>query len=137
MLLEVNAQTPANPSPADAAWQFRVVLTEITAYKRAHAQLLDEVADQQERIEAHATRMRLLNQELGQVMKVFLKELHLPLARALNFLALARRTAQEPPVGSTPWPPPSRRCSSCWPLPPPLSAICACAICGFACTRSI
>ncbi|WP_328774694.1 sensor histidine kinase [Deinococcus aquaedulcis] len=97
VLLEVNAQ-----AAADQPWQFRVVLTEITAYKRAHAQLLDEVADQQGRIEAHATRMRLLNQELGQVMKVFLKELHLPLARALNFLALARRMGQESPVGGSP-----------------------------------
>ncbi|UBV42157.1 PAS domain S-box protein [Deinococcus taeanensis] len=77
--------------------RFRLVLTDITAYKQAHASLLDTTAAQQEQLAQHSVRIRELNQELEQVMTVFVQQLHQPLTRAMNFLGLARteRTPQE------------------------------------------
>ncbi|ACO47445.2 ATP-binding protein [Deinococcus deserti] len=75
--------------------RFRLVITDITAYKQAHAGLLDNTAAQQEQLEVHSARIRELNQELEQIVTVFIQQLHLPLTRALNFLGLTRRALGE------------------------------------------
>ncbi|GGK33787.1 hypothetical protein GCM10008955_29800 [Deinococcus malanensis] len=76
---------------------FRLVVTDITSYKQAHSSLLDEGDAYQRQLQAHTTRIRELNQELEQIVTVFIQQLHLPVARAMNFLGLTQRALGNQP----------------------------------------
>ncbi|MFC4427401.1 sensor histidine kinase [Deinococcus navajonensis] len=82
-------------APEGEAPQFRLVMTDITAYKQAHRTLLDASSAHEQAIQEHAARIRALNQELEQIIAVFLQQLHLPTARAMNYLTMLRRTLDE------------------------------------------
>ena len=69
---------------------FHVGLTDVTAYKQAHQTLLDGNTTQAQQIEAQAAIVRALNQELEQTSTIFIQQLHLPVARAMNFLGQLR-----------------------------------------------
>ncbi|UQN09522.1 ATP-binding protein (plasmid) [Deinococcus sp. QL22] len=87
VLLDLNAEKAAGEFQ-----RFRLVITDITAYKAAHTHLLNDAESHQQEAQAHSTRIRELNQELEQVVTVFIQQLHPPLTRAMNFLGLTRRT---------------------------------------------
>ncbi|MFB9990498.1 ATP-binding protein [Deinococcus oregonensis] len=86
VLLDLNAEKTGG----EFQW-FRLVITDITAYKAAHTHLLNDVESHQQQAQAHSTRIRELNQELEHVVTVFIQQLHLPLTRVMNFLRLIRR----------------------------------------------
>lgn len=86
VLLDLNAEKTGGEFQ-----RFRLVITDITAYKGAHTHLLNDVESHQQQIQAHSTRIRELNQELEHVVTVLIQQLHLPLTRAMNFLGLTRR----------------------------------------------
>ncbi|MFC4639653.1 sensor histidine kinase [Deinococcus hohokamensis] len=90
MLLDLDA-----PAADGDAGTFRVVMTDITAYKQAHRTLLDANASHEQAIQDYSMRVRVLNQELEQIVTVFLQQLHLPTARAMNFLGLLGKTLNE------------------------------------------
>ncbi|GHF54567.1 PAS domain S-box-containing protein [Deinococcus metalli] len=72
---------------------YYLVMTDITAYKQAHRDLLDQTAAYADREETQAASIRASNVELTQVMLAFVQQLNLPLGRAHAFLAMARQSA--------------------------------------------
>ncbi|MFC4638533.1 sensor histidine kinase [Deinococcus hohokamensis] len=83
VLLDVDAE-----SAAGAFQRFRLTMTDITVYKQAHTQLLNTTTTQHEQLAAHSLRIRELNQELEEVVRVFIQQLNLPVSRAINLLGL-------------------------------------------------
>ncbi|WP_019587537.1 sensor histidine kinase [Deinococcus apachensis] len=92
VLLDVDA------SIVDGAFQhFRLVMTDITAHQQVKQDLLDTTTAQERQLQEQAARIRALNQELEQIVATFLQQLHLPTARAMNFLGLLRQALGEQP----------------------------------------
>ncbi|MCP2014477.1 PAS domain S-box-containing protein [Deinococcus sp. HSC-46F16] len=85
----------AGPAPGSAPGPLRLVVTDITPYKEAHRSLLDQAATQDTQLQAGATRFRAAQQELEGVVTVVLRQLQLPVARAMNYLGLTRRALGE------------------------------------------
>lgn len=82
----------------DGALQhFRLLVTDVTAYKQAHRRLLDASVSHEAQLQEQEARVRALNQELEQIVTTFNQQLHLPVTRALDLLGLARRALAEPP----------------------------------------
>ncbi|MFB9990444.1 ATP-binding protein [Deinococcus oregonensis] len=86
VLLDLNAEKPAGELQ-----RFRLIVTDITAYKAAYTHLLNDTESHQRQLQAQSSRIRELNQELEHVVTVFIQQLHLPLTRAMNFLGRTRR----------------------------------------------
>ncbi|WP_052352058.1 sensor histidine kinase [Deinococcus pimensis] len=76
-----------------------VIATDISEHQRAQQSLLDDNADQEQRLRRQASVTRHLTQELENITVTFIQQLHLPVARALNFLRLHhnRTTPAEQP----------------------------------------
>ncbi|MPY66572.1 PAS domain S-box protein [Deinococcus sp. SDU3-2] len=86
----------AAPAPGAAPGLLRLIVTDITPYKQAHRDLLDMTASQDARLQAGATHFRAAQQELEGVVTVVVQQLQLPVARAMNYLALTRRALGDP-----------------------------------------
>lgn len=76
---------------------FHVVATDITTHKQVHQNLMDGEAAQTLQIQNQAALVRSLNQELEQTVTLFIQQLQLPTARAMNFLGVLRRALGEVP----------------------------------------
>lgn len=74
-----------------------VVATDITPYKHAHQTLLDSATGQEQQLARQAAKTRAAQQELDEIVTTFLQQLHLPVARALNFLGQVRSAPAELP----------------------------------------
>lgn len=74
-----------------------VIATDITAYQQAHQSLLDANTAQEQRLQEQALKLRLLNQELENTVVTFIQQLHLPVARVINFLSQLRAVIGEQP----------------------------------------
>ena len=59
------------PQQDGALGELRLVITDITPYKRAHLQLLEASVGQERQIQEHAARIRALNQKLEEVVGTF------------------------------------------------------------------
>lgn len=92
VLLDVDA------SIVDGEFQhFRLIVTDITAHGQVQQNLLDSTVSQERQLQEHGARIRALNQELEQIVTTFLQQLHLPTARAMNFLGRLRQALGEQP----------------------------------------
>jgi light-regulated signal transduction histidine kinase (bacteriophytochrome) len=79
----------------DGVAHLLVIVTDITEHKRAHQTLLDNNADQEQQLRQQVHATRHLTQELENVTLTFIQQLHLPVARALNFLKLHRAVREK------------------------------------------
>lgn len=74
-----------------------LVATDVTPYKDAHRGLLDATAAQERQLQQSTARVRALQQELDEIVTTFLRQLHPPLAHAMD--ALTRLRAALDPDG--------------------------------------
>ncbi|ADV67569.1 sensor histidine kinase [Deinococcus maricopensis] len=72
------------------AWQ--VVATDVSAFKSAHRTLLDTTTTLDAQVQAQRVKIRALNEELEGIITSFLQQLNLPVARAVNFVSLLRKS---------------------------------------------
>ena len=92
---------PSGQEMDGSAGPVRLILTDISMFKEAHRNLLDAHSLQEWQIGEQVTRVRTLNQELEQVVLTYNQQLHVPLARAMNFLQLTRGALAGPPEAAT------------------------------------
>ncbi|MDK2014114.1 MULTISPECIES: ATP-binding protein [unclassified Deinococcus] len=66
------------------------LLTDVTAYRQAHLLLINERAQQERDLQASASRIRTLNEELEEVLQASQQHLNLLLCRVTNLLGQAQ-----------------------------------------------
>ncbi|WP_245901112.1 sensor histidine kinase [Deinococcus yavapaiensis] len=79
----------------DGVEHLLVIATDISAHKRAQQTLLNDNANYEQQLREQARTTRHLMQDLENVTLTFIQQLHLPVARALNFFKLHRAAREK------------------------------------------